>query len=122
MIHLRYILQTLIHLNIIILFRVNLEEHVFRNVKSESVEISYDTLNTFPWWIIPRQTCINVFAGLIFTMVLIVAIKSILFVSVCVSASMNLHNKMLVGITKATMFFFNTNSSGTKNKNMKIII
>jgi hypothetical protein len=34
------------------------------------------------------------------------------FISVCMSASMNLHKKMLTAIMKATMLFFNTNSSG----------
>lgn len=93
---------------------MNLEEHVFLNVKNESIVMSYDKLNNFPWWIISRQSCIHIFTGLTFAMVLITAIKSILLVSVSMRASMNLHQKMFDGIIKANMFFFNTNSSGTK--------
>jgi ATP-binding cassette subfamily C (CFTR/MRP) protein 4 len=32
--------------------------------------------------------------------------------NMCVKASINLHNKMFNSITRATMKFFNTNSSG----------
>lgn len=68
--------------------------------------------DTLLWWTISRQTCIIVFAVLTFSMILATLIRSATFVSVCMKASMILHNKMFNAITRATMYFFNTNSSG----------
>lgn len=61
---------------------------------------------------ITRETCIIVFAVLTFSMILATLVRSATFVSVCMKASMNLHNAMFNSITRATMYFFNTNSSG----------
>lgn len=68
--------------------------------------------NSLNWWSITRQNCINVFMGLTFFMIVVTIIKYAAFVSVCMQASINLHNKMFSAITRATMYFFNTNSSG----------
>lgn len=68
--------------------------------------------DTLMGWTISRHTCIIVFAVFTFAMILATLIRSATFVSVCMKASMNLHNKMFNAITRATMYFFNTNSSG----------
>ncbi|VVC32358.1 Hypothetical protein CINCED_3A013682 [Cinara cedri] len=108
-----------------ITYWVNLEEHYFSpsgvdnnstlratvttdNSTSTTDEVSDQIL----WWTISRQTCIIVFAIVTFAMILATLIRSATFVSVCMRASMNLHNKMFNAITRATMYFFNTNSSG----------
>lgn len=38
--------------------------------------------------------------------------RSFQFFSMCVRASVRLHDKLFRGITRATMYFFNTNPSG----------
>lgn len=97
-----------------ILFRVNLEEHVFSvtTYNRSSSSTNDDSSATFMWWSIDRRTCYVVFA--IFTLMMIVAtiVRSFTFISVCMKSSMTLHNRMFSAITTATMYFFNTNSSG----------
>ncbi|XP_026807199.1 probable multidrug resistance-associated protein lethal(2)03659 isoform X1 [Rhopalosiphum maidis] len=108
-----------------ITYWVNLEELVFRNTSSVNDDLltSNDNNSTTTsttsvisnkllWWTISRQTCVIVFAVLTFSMILATLVRSATFVSVCMRASMNLHNKMFNAITRATMYFFNTNSSG----------
>lgn len=118
----------------LIFFRVNLEEHVFRYENSvdnsKLITTSNNTYNststtdevsdTLLWWTISRQTCIVVFAVLTFSMILATLVRSATFVSVCTKASMILHNKMFNAITRATMYFFNTNSSGKILKKYKL--
>ncbi|VVC32370.1 Hypothetical protein CINCED_3A012061 [Cinara cedri] len=91
-----------------ITYWVNLEDHFFRSPKT-GLE---DSLNTFMCWTINRQICIYVFSGLTLSVIIFTGIRTATFVSVCMTASMNLHNKMFNSITRATMRFFNTNSSG----------
>lgn len=105
------------------LYRVNLEEHFSHTLASESnssfttminnsISSTNEVSDTMLGWSISRQICIIVFAVLTFSMILATLIRSATFVSVCMKASMNLHNAMFNAITRATMYFFNTNSSG----------
>lgn len=64
---------------------------------------------------ISRQTCIIVFTVLILTMILANFIKSITLMSVCMKASLNLHNDMFNALTRATMYFINTDTSGNQS-------
>lgn len=100
-----------------ILFRVNIEEHVFHS--EETMFMHNGTLTTngnsttrLLWWSISRQTCILGFAFFTFMMIMSTAIRSATFVSLCTRASTNLHQIMFDAIIKANMSFFNTNSSG----------
>ncbi|VVC26205.1 Hypothetical protein CINCED_3A020489 [Cinara cedri] len=88
---------------------VNLEEHVFCDRK---ISPKPSTLNTFLWWTISRRTCVYVFGGLTLTIILATGARAATFVSVCTTASMNLHTEMFNAITRAPMLFFNTNTSG----------
>lgn len=91
-----------------VIFRVNLEEHVFRRGKNAQTE------DTLMWWSISRQTCFTIFTVLTFMTIVATLIRSMTFVSVYLRSSMTLHNNMFNAITRATMYFFNTNSSGIK--------
>ncbi|XP_050432547.1 probable multidrug resistance-associated protein lethal(2)03659 isoform X2 [Adelges cooleyi] len=101
-----------------ITYWVNLEEHVFRSTPLSSATgngtfadtMSEDT--SLSGWLLSRKTCIIVFSTLTLLMIVATLIRSATFVSVCMSASINLHNRMFNSITRATMYFFNTNSSG----------
>lgn len=61
---------------------------------------------------VDRNQCIEIFAIVTFAMIVVTLIRSFSFVKMCMNISMNLHNTMFEGITRATMYFFNTNPSG----------
>jgi ATP-binding cassette subfamily C (CFTR/MRP) protein 4 len=108
-------------------YRVNLEEHVFyhdnNSLKNNTLRetpynnnaTNYKISDTLLWWTISRQTCIIVFVVFTFSMILAILIRTAIFVSVCMKSSINLHNNMFNAIVRATMYFFNTNSSGNYN-------
>lgn len=65
-----------------------------------------------PLFDLSREWCIYIFAALTFSMIIVTLIRSFTFVKMCMNISMNLHNAMFDGITRASMYFFNTNPSG----------
>ncbi|XP_029718005.2 ATP-binding cassette sub-family C member 4-like [Aedes albopictus] len=54
---------------------------------------------------------ILLYSGLI-ALTLLLSVNSFAFFEMCLQASLNLHASLYRGISRATMFFFNTNSSG----------
>ncbi|XP_026805613.1 probable multidrug resistance-associated protein lethal(2)03659 [Rhopalosiphum maidis] len=93
---------------------VNLEDNVFRNTESKSMNISnfitgalFDTP-----MVISREFCVIIYSIINIALLVVIVIRCAMFVSVLMSASMNLHNNMFNAITRATMYFFNTNQSG----------
>lgn len=99
-------------------FRVNLEENKFRLEKNVSninkTPITNNVLsNALLSWSISRETCVIVYTTITITMIAAVLMRAALFVSFFMNISKNLHNNMFSAITRATMYFFNTNSSGT---------
>lgn len=76
-----------------------------------------DNLNTesaITPMILSRLTCVIIFAVLTLSIIISALVESTLLASLCTTASMNLHNNMFNSITRATMHFLNTNSSGKK--------
>jgi len=65
-------------------------------------------------WVISRHSCVIIYTVINVAMIIVVLIRCATFVSVFIGTSMNLHTRMFNAITRATMYFFNTNSSGTK--------
>jgi hypothetical protein len=59
-----------------------------------------------------RETCIYIYTAVTVGTIVVTLVRSITFFNVCMRASMNLHDLMFRGITRATMYFFNTNPSG----------
>lgn len=59
-----------------------------------------------------RNIDIFIFTGLTIGTVAITLSRSFLFFNIAMKASKKLHDAMFYGITRATMFFFNTNPSG----------
>lgn len=55
---------------------------------------------------------ISIFTGITLATVVITLARSFLFFNVAMKASTNLHNSMFRGITRAAMYFFNTNPTG----------
>ncbi|OAD52995.1 hypothetical protein WN48_11081 [Eufriesea mexicana] len=61
---------------------------------------------------ISRNVCIYIYSGLIVSTVIITLTRSVTFFSMCMKASTRLHDRMFRCISRATMRFFNTNTSG----------
>jgi len=59
-----------------------------------------------------RMQCIYIYSGLIVLTIIITLIRSWTFFWTCMRASMRLHDRMFRSISRATMRFFNTNTSG----------
>ncbi|XP_022166670.1 probable multidrug resistance-associated protein lethal(2)03659 isoform X2 [Myzus persicae] len=100
-----------------ITYWVDLEDYYFHGT-----ELFVDTNNvtytiTHPTdrimsWIVSRQTCVIVFAILTLLIIISAFVELALLVSICTTASSNLHNQMFSSITRATMNFLNKNPSG----------
>lgn len=107
------------------LFRVNQEEYVFRNeymMLSTADNGTWTTRDNFTddrhaLTVSSqfRQTYIIVYSLLIVSMIVAILVRSVVFVSVIMAVSTNLHRWMFNAIIGATMLFFNTNSSGNDN-------
>ena len=59
-----------------------------------------------------RETCIYIYTAVTVGTIVVALVRSITFFKVCMRASVNLHDLMFRSITRATMYFFNTNPSG----------
>ncbi|XP_059490449.1 probable multidrug resistance-associated protein lethal(2)03659 [Neocloeon triangulifer] len=55
---------------------------------------------------------VYIYSAVIFLTLSLSLFRSYLFFNVCMQASVNLHDSMFSSITRATMYFFNTNPSG----------
>ncbi|XP_075146932.1 putative multidrug resistance-associated protein lethal(2)03659 [Haematobia irritans] len=60
----------------------------------------------------PEMLDIYIFTTITVATIIVTVTRSFLFFNVAMRASQNLHNSMFRGITRATMYFFNTNPSG----------
>ncbi|PNF26812.1 hypothetical protein B7P43_G17381 [Cryptotermes secundus] len=71
------------------------------------------TTDVAEWgWLPSRETCIYVYSGLVASVIILSVCSVICFFTMCMRASINLHNAMFTSITRATMRFFNSNPSG----------
>ncbi|CAD1479365.1 unnamed protein product, partial [Heterotrigona itama] len=61
---------------------------------------------------ISRNVCMYVYTGLIVSTIVITLTRSVAFFTTCMKASTRLHDRMFRCISRATMRFFNTNTSG----------
>ncbi|XP_033209998.1 probable multidrug resistance-associated protein lethal(2)03659 isoform X2 [Belonocnema kinseyi] len=59
-----------------------------------------------------RETCIYIYSGLTLLTIVITVVRSFSFFSMCMRSSKRLHDRMFRAISRATMKFFSTNSSG----------
>ncbi|XP_008186888.2 probable multidrug resistance-associated protein lethal(2)03659 [Acyrthosiphon pisum] len=100
-----------------ITYWVDLEDHYFR-VTEQFVATNNVTFATIQPtdglmpWIVSRQTCVVVFAILTLLIIIFAFTELALMISICTTASSNLHNQMFNSISRATMNFLNKNPSG----------
>lgn len=64
------------------------------------------------FWDFSREVSIYIYSAITAATVIVTLVRSFTFFSVCMRASTRLHNNMFNSITRATMRFFNTNTSG----------
>ncbi|XP_015517778.1 probable multidrug resistance-associated protein lethal(2)03659 isoform X1 [Neodiprion pinetum] len=82
------------------------------NTEETSVNITNGTL-VFNWTApLNRDMCIYTYSGITVATVIFTFLRTYMFVSVCMRASKTLHGNMFRCITRTTMRFFNTNTSG----------
>lgn len=114
-------------------FRVNLEQsHYNDNIRRSALKANFTgdvrstitsaTLEEKPmgsetdsgggFWDFDRDTCIYIYSTISALTVIITITRSITFFTVCMRASIKLHDRMFTSITYATMRFFNQNPSG----------
>ncbi|KAK0081216.1 hypothetical protein PV326_007800 [Microctonus aethiopoides] len=77
------------------------------SISNNTLTIS-DTLDSM----LSKNTCRYIFSGLIFLTIIISITRSFAIYEVFIRASKRLHNALFYSITRATMYFFNTNTSG----------
>lgn len=99
------------------LYRVQLEDHVFRTTEpstptSNNCTTTSASSDASPWIIVSRHTCVIVFSILTLSIIISAFAESALLISVCTTSSMNLHDRMFSSIVRATTSFFNKNPSG----------
>jgi len=94
-------------------FRTNWEEvkNGTSAVNKNSTALDFDYAS-MTW--MNTDLAIYIYSGLILATFFLALFRSYLFFNVCMRASVNLHNSMFSSITRATMYFFNTNPSGKR--------
>lgn len=97
---------------------VNLEEYVYPLLnETQSTAALVDNVTTrfnathLPFYT-SRQMCIYIFTALIFLTFVITLTRSYMLFFICMRASKRLHDTMFNSVTRATMDFFHTNTSG----------
>lgn len=111
-------------LTIILDYRVNLEDNVFRSASDERAVVNGTlTIEETPnnptslllWWSVSHTFCLTVYIVLNAMILLAVSIRCVSQVLFFTEASINLHNNMFSAVTRAKMYFFYTNSSGNND-------
>jgi ABC transporter transmembrane region len=94
-------------------FRTNWEEaqNVTEEFNKTSTTIEFDFMS-MTW--MNTEFAIYVYTGIIVATLILSLFRSYLFFNLCMRASVILHNTMFSSITRATMAFFNANSSGNR--------
>ncbi|KAK0158239.1 hypothetical protein PV328_009270 [Microctonus aethiopoides] len=96
-----------------IAYWVNLEEtnrttSSIVNTTNNNSTITSDSSNI----VLARSMCVYIFTGLTVFTIIVSVIRSFAFFEMCMQASKRLHDAMFRSISRATMYFFNTNTSG----------
>ncbi|KAM7361614.1 putative multidrug resistance-associated protein lethal(2)03659 [Cochliomyia hominivorax] len=88
-------------------------DRIIEPVSSHQLEAKLSTfLDQYNIHIDPEMLDIYIFTFITVATIIITVTRSFLFFNVAMKASQNLHNSMFRGITRASMYFFNTNPSG----------
>ncbi|EGI58008.1 Putative multidrug resistance-associated protein lethal(2)03659 [Acromyrmex echinatior] len=83
---------------------IEIEEHFMNQTENGVIEDLRSPLT--------RMQCVYIYSGLIVLTICITLIRSLIFFWTCMRSSVRLHDHMFRSISRATMRFFNTNTSG----------
>lgn len=92
-----------------ITYWVNLEEYFYERPDNATLPNAPSSSYIYE---APRDVCIYVFGALTGLTIIVTLTRSYMFFNMCVKSSMRLHNNMFISISRATMWFFNNNTSG----------
>lgn len=104
-----------VYLNI---FRITREEYILHDTISYNISNNNSTLSsndsssTLMFSSNFRENCMILYTVIILLLIVTIITRTLSYVSFCMRASINIHNQMFDRFIKATMFFFNTKSSG----------
>lgn len=84
---------------------VNMEERYVEELSNGTLHMEWKSSLT-------RDICIYVYSALTVLTIVVTLVRSFSFFSTCMNASIRLHDQMFRSISRATMRFFNTNTSG----------
>lgn len=103
-------------------FRVNWEESLTESNSTQTIQnnssgIEFDDTNSTTIWtdeMIFEKRHFYIYTYTISMMLVLYLVfqRSFAFFQMCLRASIKLHDKLFRGMTRATMYFFNTNPSG----------
>ncbi|XP_058461266.1 probable multidrug resistance-associated protein lethal(2)03659 [Malaya genurostris] len=93
---------------------VNQEEYLSRNVSGSSSNFTEtpSKLEGTIFAALTREQYLMIYSGAMAIMLCLSLNRSFSFFYICLRASIRLHDRLFRGITRATMYFFNTNPSG----------
>lgn len=88
-----------------IAFWVNVESTSWRETDNATLE--------FQWWgPVSRDSMMYLYSAMIVAIILLWQIQTIVYFTVCMWSSVNLHAAMFRSILRATMYFYSTNPAG----------
>ncbi|CAG9823622.1 unnamed protein product [Phaedon cochleariae] len=90
----------------------NAERHNYIQTNNRSNTTTLSTLQKNDFWHFSREVSIYIYSILIVLLIILTLLRTFAFFSICMKASTKLHDNMFTSITRATMRFFHTNSSG----------
>lgn len=88
-------------------------QQIQRPILTNTTAATVNTTESWQHYMTPsREICVYIFSAITVATVVVTLFRSFLFFYMCMRASRRLHDQMFNSITRATMYFFNTNSSG----------
>lgn len=86
-------------------FWVNIESSSWHRIDNDTVDFLWDG-------VLPRDSMIYVYSATIAAIVLLWQLQTVMYFSVCMWSSINLHSTMFRSVLRTTMHFYNTNPAG----------
>jgi len=111
-------MNTVFHIYTCTFFRIAREEYVLHNTISYNISnnngtlLSSDSFSTLLFSSNFRQNCVILYTIILILLAVTTIVRCVTYVFLCMKSSINVHNQMFDRFMKATMFFFNTKSSG----------
>ncbi|XP_069701973.1 probable multidrug resistance-associated protein lethal(2)03659 isoform X2 [Periplaneta americana] len=91
----------------------NITSALFSDLVNNFTSATTDEISQNDWQLmLTTDTCIYIYVGLLLSIIFLTMTSIVCFFSMCMRASVRLHNAMFSSISRAKMSFFNNNPSG----------